>query len=55
MRVEESITLDRSPQEVFDYLEDRSHDGTWMSSVERLGVARARYGAGDWESEDGSS
>jgi len=34
MRIEESIVIDRSPQEVFDYLKVRSNDGTWMASVE---------------------
>lgn len=33
MRIEESITIGRPPEEVFAFLEVRSHDSAWMASV----------------------
>jgi len=33
MKVEESITIDRPPEEVFDFFADRSNDPVWMASV----------------------
>ena len=33
MRVEESIVIHRSPEDVFAFLEVRSNDGAWMASV----------------------
>jgi uncharacterized membrane protein len=33
MRIEESIVIHRSPEEVFAFLEIRSNDGAWMASV----------------------
>ncbi|MGH2660546.1 MAG: SRPBCC family protein [Actinomycetota bacterium] len=33
MRIEESIIIDRSPEEVFEFLARRSNDSVWMASV----------------------
>ena len=33
MRVEESITIDRSPEEVFGFISVRANDPVWMASV----------------------
>jgi uncharacterized membrane protein len=33
MKVEESVVIDRPPQDVFAYLEVRSNDAMWMASV----------------------
>jgi carbon monoxide dehydrogenase subunit G len=33
MRIEESITIDRQPDEVFGFLAHRSNDSVWMASV----------------------
>lgn len=33
MKVEESILIDRSPEEVFAYFDDRANDARWMGSV----------------------
>lgn len=33
MRIEESIIIDRSPEEVFEFLARRSNDSVWMGSV----------------------
>ena len=34
MRVEESIVIDRAPEEVFDFFSQRSNDSLWMGTVE---------------------
>jgi uncharacterized membrane protein len=33
MKVEESIVVRRSPEEVFAFFDDRTNDGRWMASV----------------------
>lgn len=33
MRIEESIIVDRNPEEVFAFFDERSNDSRWMSSV----------------------
>ena len=33
MKIEESIVIDRRPEDVFAFLEVRSNDATWMSAV----------------------
>lgn len=33
MRIEESIAIDRTPEDVFGYLARRSNDSAWMASV----------------------
>jgi hypothetical protein len=33
MRIEESINIERPPQEVFEFLARRSNDSVWMASV----------------------
>lgn len=35
MKVEESIHIDRAPEDVFAFLEVRSNDAAWMAAVER--------------------
>lgn len=35
MKVEESIHIDRSPEDVFGFLEVRANDARWMAAVER--------------------
>lgn len=33
MRVEESLVIERSPEEVFAFFDDRANDARWLSSV----------------------
>lgn len=33
MRIEESIVISRSPDEVFDFFDERSNDSRWMATV----------------------
>ncbi len=35
MKVQESILIDRSPEEVFAFFDDRANDARWMGSVTR--------------------
>lgn len=37
MKIEESINIDRSPEDVFAYLEVRSHAAAWMAAVVESG------------------
>jgi hypothetical protein len=34
MRIEESIVIDRAPEDVFDFFSQRSNDVIWMGVVE---------------------
>ena len=33
MKIEESIIIERTPEDVFGFLEERSHDSAWMAAV----------------------
>jgi hypothetical protein len=46
MRVEESITINRSADEVFAFFDDRRNDSRWMGSVASGPRCKRRTGVG---------